>query len=298
MNALLGAAGCLGGAAVLLGTSSVRDLIRARARSLPPAAGRGESPGPGGAATQVPTSPNSADRGRSSASRPRSRLPHRAGTLAGLTTGMTAAVALGGRDSAPVGLLIGVAAGAVVGVVVAILAGALVAWFPTWQPAVVARRQAARHDARLVVRLPVGLDLIAASLEAGAPPARALALVGEAIGGPIGDELGIVAHSLWLGASPSEACRRLLSERGAGVNPALLAVARALGRADESGSRLATSFRAIADAQRADAHSRAIENARRVGVYAVAPLGLCFLPAFILVGVTPIVAGVVTQLTR
>ncbi|MGF7234327.1 MAG: type II secretion system F family protein [Frankia sp.] len=224
-------------------------------------------------------------------------MPQRAGVLAGLTTGMTAAVALGGRGSALAGVLAGLAAGAVVGVAVAVLAGALVAWFPTWLPAVVVHRRAARRDARLVLRLPIGLDLVAASLEAGAPPARALAIVGEALGGPIGDELAIVANSLWLGASPAEACRRLLADHGAGASPPLRALARALGRADESGSRLATSLRAIANSQRADAHTRAIEHARRIGVYAVAPLGLCFLPAFILVGITPIVAGIVSQLT-
>ncbi|MFB9964969.1 hypothetical protein ACFFOP_20530 [Sinosporangium siamense] len=31
--------------------------------------------------------------------------------------------------------------------------------------------------------------------------------------------------------------------------------------------------------------------ARRVGVYAVAPLGLCFLPAFVVVGVVPTMVG-------
>lgn len=30
---------------------------------------------------------------------------------------------------------------------------------------------------------------------------------------------------------------------------------------------------------------------RRVGVLAVAPLGLCFLPAFVLLGIVPVVVG-------
>ena len=33
------------------------------------------------------------------------------------------------------------------------------------------------------------------------------------------------------------------------------------------------------------------QAARRVGVLAVAPLGLCFLPAFVLLGVVPVVIG-------
>jgi len=37
--------------------------------------------------------------------------------------------------------------------------------------------------------------------------------------------------------------------------------------------------------------------ARRAGVLAVGPLGLCFLPAFVLVGVVPLVAGLVGAVT-
>ena len=42
---------------------------------------------------------------------------------------------------------------------------------------------------------------------------------------------------------------------------------------------------------RAEYRSAAEQAARRVGVLAVAPLGLCFLPAFVLLGVVPVVVG-------
>jgi hypothetical protein len=42
------------------------------------------------------------------------------------------------------------------------------------------------------------------------------------------------------------------------------------------------------DAARWDAQARA----RALGARAAAPLGLCFLPAFVLVGIVPVVAGV------
>ncbi|MCW2777557.1 MAG: hypothetical protein JWN17_1282, partial [Frankiales bacterium] len=48
--------------------------------------------------------------------------------------------------------------------------------------------------------------------------------------------------------------------------------------------------RLAADA-RAEARSAAEQRARRAGVLAVAPLGLCFLPAFVLLGVVPVVVG-------
>jgi hypothetical protein len=38
---------------------------------------------------------------------------------------------------------------------------------------------------------------------------------------------------------------------------------------------------------------RAVARSQRVGVLVVAPLGLCFLPAFVLIGVVPLAAGLV-----
>ena len=39
-----------------------------------------------------------------------------------------------------------------------------------------------------------------------------------------------------------------------------------------------------------------MERARRAGVQAVGPLAACFLPAFVLVGVVPVVVGVAQAL--
>ncbi len=38
------------------------------------------------------------------------------------------------------------------------------------------------------------------------------------------------------------------------------------------------------------------QRARRVGVRAAVPLGLCLLPAFLLIGIVPVVAGLVSDL--
>jgi hypothetical protein len=43
--------------------------------------------------------------------------------------------------------------------------------------------------------------------------------------------------------------------------------------------------------QGAQAHSQRLQRVRQLGVKAALPLGLCFLPAFILLGVVPIAAG-------
>ncbi|MGQ2913044.1 MAG: type II secretion system F family protein, partial [Aeromicrobium sp.] len=52
---------------------------------------------------------------------------------------------------------------------------------------------------------------------------------------------------------------------------------------------------AAADLRR-DRASQARERARAVGVRTAAPLGLCFLPAFFLVGIVPTLIGVASGL--
>ncbi|WP_307874535.1 type II secretion system F family protein [Frankia nepalensis] len=165
-----------------------------------------------------------------------------------------------------------------------------------------------RRRARLLADLPLALDLIAACLAAGATTPAALAATAAGIGGPLGTELAAAARGLRLGASVPQATARLLAAgtappgrldalwRRAGVRrsgPArpLVAAALALGRVENSGARLAETLARIAARARAQAHDEAIGAARRAGVAAVAPLGLCFLPAFLLLGVVPTVLG-------
>ncbi|GIH22507.1 hypothetical protein Aph01nite_08170 [Acrocarpospora phusangensis] len=51
----------------------------------------------------------------------------------------------------------------------------------------------------------------------------------------------------------------------------------------------------LADDARHATRSASSAAARKVGVQAVAPLGLCFLPAFVFLGIIPVVAGLATQ---
>ncbi|MFD0891079.1 type II secretion system F family protein, partial [Streptosporangium algeriense] len=58
-----------------------------------------------------------------------------------------------------------------------------------------------------------------------------------------------------------------------------------------SGAPVADILTRLADDARQEARSAASAAALRVGVQAVAPLGLCFLPAFVCLGIVPVVAG-------
>lgn len=137
--------------------------------------------------------------------------------------------------------------------------------------------------------LPLALDLVAAALQAGQPIARALALAAPAAGERSAAALLRVSRLLALGADPSEAWQPLADD------PVLGEVAAAARRSASSGVRLAAAFTQTADDLRAAACSVAEARAQRVGVLAAAPLGLCFLPAFVCLAIVPVVVGIASS---
>ncbi|OIJ69709.1 type II secretion system F family protein [Streptomyces mangrovisoli] len=134
-------------------------------------------------------------------------------------------------------------------------------------------------------QLPLAADLLAACIAAGAGPVIAAEAVGEALAGPVGDGLARGAAEIRLGGEPADAWRQLAAL------PNAAALARLLGRADESGLPAAAPVARLAADARAEWSRAATERARRAAVLITAPVGLCFLPAFIAIGVLPVVIG-------
>jgi pilus assembly protein TadC len=134
--------------------------------------------------------------------------------------------------------------------------------------------------------LPLGCDLLAAALRAGAPVERAAEAVADALGGPLGERMRRTARSLRLGAGPAEAWAHLAEVRGA---DRLIAAAI---RSSASGGALAGALGRLADDLRADRAVAVEAAAQRAGVLIVLPLGLCFLPAFLLAGLVPVLIAV------
>ncbi|GAA3313817.1 type II secretion system F family protein [Nonomuraea dietziae] len=124
-----------------------------------------------------------------------------------------------------------------------------------------------------------------ACLQAGQPVSAATEIAAVAIGGPLGQRLTWVSGQLRLGADPEPVWMVLARE------PSMGALARAMSRAAQSGAPVADVLTRLADDARQASRMASLAAARRVGVQAVAPLGLCFLPAFVLLGIIPVVAG-------
>ncbi|WP_425444211.1 type II secretion system F family protein [Streptomyces uncialis] len=143
---------------------------------------------------------------------------------------------------------------------------------------------------RVAGELPLAADLLGACVAAGAEPVSAARAVGDALGGPVGVCLARGAAEVRLGAGPAYAWRELAAlPDGAGL-------ARLLERAGDSGAPAAAPVARYAAQARARWSRTATARARRAGVLVTAPVGLCFLPAFVVVGVLPVVVGLAGRL--
>lgn len=181
-------------------------------------------------------------------------------------------------------MLAGLAVWGLLGGPVGAALGAAVA---VWGPRLLGRLDdEERDDAAVEAQLPLALDLLAACLVGGATTAHAVEAVAQALPGPCGARLARVGAALGVGSAPADAWRAL----GEGPGPAG-AVARALARAADGGAPVAAGMLRVAEDARREGAARAERAARRAGVLAVGPLGLCFLPAFLLLGIVPAVVG-------
>ncbi|GAA2794280.1 type II secretion system F family protein [Streptomyces showdoensis] len=183
----------------------------------------------------------------------------------------------------------GLGAYALIGGVAGLVAGLGTAW--------ALRRMRARRpsgaspeDAETVRQLPLAADLLAACASAGAGPGESAEAVGRSLGGPVGERLIRTAAELRLGGEPAEVWRRF------GAIPGAEGLARCLERAASSGAPAAEAVARHAEGLRAARAREASARAQRAQVLITAPVGLCFLPAFLAVGVAPVVIGLATGL--
>jgi len=176
--------------------------------------------------------------------------------------------------------------GGVAGLLVGFVAGCAVwRWRRRARAALdVASSEAVRTQAKR--QLPLAADLLAACIAAGADPVRAARAVGESLGGPVGEVLARGAAQVRLGGEPRAAWRQLASIPGAA------ALAGLLERAGDSGAPAAEPVARLAAESRAERGRATAAVARRAAVLITAPVGLCFLPAFVAIGVLPVVIGV------
>jgi Flp pilus assembly protein TadB len=135
----------------------------------------------------------------------------------------------------------------------------------------------------LIRQVPVIADMLGAAVLAGVHVDVAMRAIAQAIDEPAAKTIRAVVHARSLGAPAAEAW----SQCPMPLQP----IAQALIRTERSGAGLAEVLLGVADDARR-VHRTSVEvAARTAGVRSVAPLAACFLPAFLLVGVVPVVVS-------
>ena len=212
--------------------------------------------------------PSRAPRSAPSASRPRGGLSLR--PVASVGAGLAAWGFVGG----PLGPVVGVV-------------GAVGSWL------VLARAEpgAVRREREEVAReLPHLVDLFASTLRAGAEPLAGLDAVCRALPGPAAARLAPALDQARWGSSAQDIWSSVVHDA------ALAPLARAMVRSESSGASVVDVVERLADELESEALAAAEDAARRVGVSAAIPLGVCLLPAFLLIGVAPTVAALLTSI--
>jgi Flp pilus assembly protein TadB len=169
----------------------------------------------------------------------------------------------------------------------AALVAAVAFWWVTgrMEPASLRRRREL-----LAASVPHAVDLLAAAMVVGLSPGAALEEITAVVDPPLAEELTELTSRLRMGVDP------VTLWRGLAGHPQLGGLGRAVVRAVESGASVADAMTRLAEDQRRRSHAEVESRARAVGVKAAIPLGVCLLPAFILIGVVPLVAGSVSVL--
>jgi Flp pilus assembly protein TadB len=138
--------------------------------------------------------------------------------------------------------------------------------------------------------LPLAAELLSAAVHAGIPLGRGIDAVATALGGPLGERLQTCRQVELRGGDPSQAWQPLIDD------PTTAELARLIAESAVRGTAPAAALSALAADLRTQARLTADGVARSLGARVAAPLGLCFLPAFLLLGVVPMVAAAAATL--
>lgn len=134
------------------------------------------------------------------------------------------------------------------------------------------------------------IELFAACVESGLAVHTTTSVVAEAATSETAHVWQSVHQLTAVGIADREAFRELRNYDGFSELASIIESAR------ESGARIAPRCRELAASVRADANDHARAAAERAGVLIALPLAVCFLPAFILLGLAPVVISLATDL--
>jgi pilus assembly protein TadC len=131
------------------------------------------------------------------------------------------------------------------------------------------------------------LEVLAACLRSGMAVSTAASATAASAPAALARVLNRAADLLALGAEGETAW----TSRDGGTDEHAEALLRLARRSASSGAALAQGVAELADQSRREAADAATATAERASVLIAGPLGLCYLPAFVCLGILPVVAG-------
>ena len=134
------------------------------------------------------------------------------------------------------------------------------------------------------------IELFVACVRAGLSVQQATSAVSIVAEAPTATYWKQVNSLLALGVEPERAWVHMQQL------PGLQVLARLVTMSEHSGAAIASGCQRLVETLRADATSNAIAKAERAGVFISLPLAMCFLPAFIVLGLVPVVISLGAQL--
>ncbi len=181
--------------------------------------------------------------------------------------------------------------------IAACICAALCVWpGPEWTVARVVERPRAVREARWLGRgrlrpdpfdTAAAYDMFAVCLRSGLPVSSAAEIAAEGAPAAVAEPMQRAAELLAMGADPESAWA---FDRGTD-DPSFADLASLARRASRAGASLADGVTDLAAQMRRVEADRAVEAAEKAGVKVSGPLGLCFLPAFVCLGIVPVVIG-------
>jgi len=142
------------------------------------------------------------------------------------------------------------------------------------------------------------LDVLAVCLASGMAVSTAAAATAPSAPPLLARVLRRAADLLALGADPAVAWSAPPDLPPGSLDAQTDALLRLARRSSASGVALAEAVAALAAQCREDAAHMAAATAERAAVLIAGPLGLCFLPAFVCLGIVPVVAGLAGHLLQ
>lgn len=140
------------------------------------------------------------------------------------------------------------------------------------------------------VQVAADIDLFAACLSSGLSTHAAAEAVASVAGPDTRRYWYETASLLGVGARADRAWGGMKNVAG------LAEIARLVVRTEDSGAAIAAGCARLTDTLREDAQAQATARAERAGVLISLPLAVCFLPAFIILGLVPIVISLGSQM--